>query len=167
MTGIGGIADEMDVVAERIDYLELLGEEPLATQEIVSELDDSRSTVTRALRQLREAEFIVKTDEGYTVTAVGTKAVEAYRQYRDTSEAILSSKEVLKPLPGDVGIPPRVFRGAETYLAAERGAFSVLEVVTDSIKRADDVRGYLPTLSNPHLLRVCHEGSSLGSRTST
>lgn len=147
-------AAEMRVVGERVEYIELLTDADLATHEIVDRLDDSRSTVTRALRDLREADLVEKTDGAYTATAAVAMAGEAYREYERTSTAILSSKQLLAPLEPDVDLPHAVLRDATTYLAAERGPFAVLEAVTDEIAEADTVGAYLPSVSNPHLLRV-------------
>lgn len=152
-----GVPEELGVIANRIDYVELLEEATLHTNEIVAELDDSRSTVTRALRELRDAGFVEKTPDGYTVTTAGALVATLYREYAETTTAIVGADDLLDPLDDATDLPPAVFRESTTFRSEADEPFTPMEAVTDAAAEADTISAYLPTLSTPRLLHVCHE----------
>jgi predicted transcriptional regulator len=57
--------DGIDVVAKREDILALLTRDRLQKPEIVDGLNQSRSTVDRAIRELAALDFVVRTRNGY------------------------------------------------------------------------------------------------------
>lgn len=151
------LEDEMEVVARRVEFIDLLDEAgPLEPRDIVDALDHSRSTVTRGLRALRDADLIEKTANGYVVTLPAVMAADEYRRYETTSEAILTSKELLAPIPESQGPPVDLLIGSDTILAETDIPIRPLEAVSDRVRDADTVQAYLPTLVNTHLLRVWH-----------
>lgn len=153
----GGVAEQRAIVRKRIDYVELLSEQgPLAPRDLVDELDHSRSTVTRALEELREAGLVDRRDDGYSPTVAATMAAQEYRRHEATSRDILESRELLEPLPEAAAPPPLLLAEARTHLTESSAPFRPLETVSDRLRTADDVRAYLPTLVNPALLRVWH-----------
>lgn len=147
----------MEVVAQRVEFIDLLdGEGPLATRDIVDTLDYSRSTVTRALRALREAGLIEQTADGYVATVPGVLAAHEYHRYETASEAILTSKQLVAPIPEAHAPPVDLLIGADTIRADAEIPVRPLEAVSDRVRDADTVQAYLPTLVNTHLLRVWH-----------
>lgn len=156
--------DQMEVVARRVEFIDLLDDEgPLETRDIVDALDHSRSTVTRALRDLREATLIEKTADGYDVTLPGVMGAAAYHRYRTASEAVLTSKRMLTSIPESHAPPIDLLVGADTTLAETDFPIRPLEAVSDRIRNADVVQAYLPTLMNTHLLRVWHRAVVAGA----
>lgn len=149
--------DQMEVVARRIEFIDLLDDEgALETRDIVDALDHSRSTVTRALRDLREANLIEKTADGYDTTLPGVMGAAAYHRYRTASKAILTSKQLLTSIPDSHAPSIDVIVGADTTLAETDFPIRPLEAVSTRIRDADTVQAYFPTLINSHLLRVWH-----------
>jgi tetratricopeptide (TPR) repeat protein/predicted transcriptional regulator len=153
-----GIEEKREVITKRAEFIEVLDENgPSQPRDIVDELDHSRSTVTRALRELTENGLVEKRSGGYAATVAGVMAVDEYRRHEERSRAIFSSKELLESLPDPDYLPPSVLTGAQTYLTDESAPFRPLEQVTERVRNAENIRVYLPTLVNPHLLRVWHE----------
>lgn len=149
--------DEMGVVARRIEFIELLDEVgPLAPRDLVDALDCSRSTVTRALSELREADLVEKTSDGYAVTLSAVMAADVYRRYETATEAILTSKKLLAPIPNEQAPPVDLLVGSDVFLAETDIPVRLLEAVSSRVRDADRVVAYLPTLVNTHLLRVWH-----------
>lgn len=158
----------METVARRVEFIELLAEAgPLPPRDIVDALPHSRATVTRALRELREANFIEKQDGDYGPTLAGVMAADQYRRYERASEAVLSADSLLEPIPGEHAPPVEVLVDAKTILAEGDIPVRALETVSDRVRRADAVEVYLPTLVNTHLLRVWHRAVLAGSLEST
>ncbi|MFC6954867.1 transcriptional regulator FilR1 domain-containing protein [Halorubellus litoreus] len=153
----GEVAERRETVARRAEFVELLEDEGvLNPADIVDELAHSRSTVTRALRELCDAGLVENRDGGYAATVTGVMAVEEFRRHEAASRAILRAKELLDPLVDPSEFDPAFLTGGETYLADESAPFRPLEEVVSRVREADSVQAYLPTLVNPSLLRVWH-----------
>jgi len=151
------IGDRMETVANRVEFVELLDEEgPLPPRDVVEALDHSRGTVTRALRELREADLVEKGSDGYAPTLAGVMAAREYRRYETASRAILDADDLVAPITRSHAPPVEVLVDASTILAELEVPVRALEAVADRVHRADVVRAYLPTLVNTHLLRGWH-----------
>lgn len=157
MAGGPDLEDRRETVAHRVEFIELLADEgPMAPRDLVDALPHSRATVTRALRELRDADLVEKRDGGYRSTVAGVLAAEEYRRYRDATDAVLSAESLLAPLPTDEALPVEALVDAQTILAEGDIPVRALEAVSDRVEQADRIRLYLPTLVNTHLLRVWH-----------
>lgn len=162
------LSSQMETVARRVDFVELLRKKgPLRTGSIVDELSHSRSTVTRALRALREACLVEKTDEGYVTTTPAELAAEQYQRYETGSRAILASKPLLEPMLREETPPVDLLIGADRTTAAETDSVRLFEEISARVSRANRVIGYLPTLVNTHLLRVWHREVVTENKTGT
>ena len=73
--------DDIEIVADRTDFLDLLTDERLPKRKIVEKLGHSRSTVNRAIRRLAEAGLVDESADGCRTTTVGRLALEEYRRY--------------------------------------------------------------------------------------
>lgn len=155
-----GEADERrELVARRIDFLELLAAEgPLETREAVDALEYSRSTVVRAFGELGDADLVTGTDEGYEVTVAGAMAAREYRRHERTTAAILDAQDLLEPIPESRAPPAEFLVDAEAIRADDGGPVRAFEALSGRVRDADAVRAYLPTLVDTHLLRAWYEG---------
>jgi len=152
-----GVDEQRVVVSKRVEYIELLRDAgPLEPRDFVDALEDSRSTVTRALEELREADLVERGDGGYEATVAATMAAREYRRHEATSRDILEASELLEPLSEPGALPPQILADARTDLTEPSAPFRPLEAVSDRLRAADTVRAYLPTLVNPSLLRLWH-----------
>ena len=94
------LEDRREIVENRLEFIELLDNNgPMEPRDVTDELEYSRSTVTRALRELRDVDLIEKEEEGYTAKLPGKMAAREYRRYEAASTAIFNSKELLEPIP--------------------------------------------------------------------
>ncbi len=152
--GAADLDDVLDRVAQRIEFLELLSDGEWMTNEIVDQLPHSRSTVSRALRQLQETDLIEKRADGYTVTPHGALLAEQYRDYRSEARSIFGARQLLASLPDDEQVAREFVANATTIGLTESPPFRPLEVISEQIATGRRVHVYLPTLSGPHLLRV-------------
>jgi len=68
--------DLPSLVGRREPTLRLLSDGPTTNRDVIDALEVSRSTVTRALRELEEAGFVGRRDGGYATTLAGRFALE-------------------------------------------------------------------------------------------
>jgi predicted transcriptional regulator len=147
--------DVLDLVAMRIDVLELLDGERVPKRRIVDELDYSRSTVNRAVTALSEAGLVDDAPSGCQTTFVGSLLAEQYSEYVQTVRRLVANREILNPLSRDVDLPPDVLADAEVSLSEGSSPYEpyhALEAVLDSA--VGTVRVYVPTFSNPRGLEL-------------
>jgi tetratricopeptide (TPR) repeat protein/predicted transcriptional regulator len=147
----------METVAHRVEFLELLGEAgPMAPRDVVDAVEYSRPTVTRVLRELREADLVEQGTNGYSPTLAGQLAAEEYRRHETASDAIRSADDLLAPIPAEHAPPVDVLVGADVISTETAVPVRALETVTRRVQEAESVRAYLPTLVDTHFLRVWH-----------
>lgn len=157
MGGESELEARMATLRQRIGVLELLGAEgPLAPREVEAVVDYSRPTVTRALRELREADLVERRGDGYAPTAAGRLAAAEYRRYQTAIEAIAAASDVLAPIPAEHLPPVDVLVDARVITTDTAVPIRALEAVSRRVLDADRVRAYLPTLVDTHFLRVWH-----------
>lgn len=144
-------------VAQRIEFLELLQERRLKTKQIVEQLDHSRSTVSRALRQLQNTELIEKTEDGYTATPHGALLAGQYLQYAEEAQSIHDARDLLESLPESEKIDWPFVAKSRVVESDDAPPFRPLEAISNQLSNNQRVCAYVPTLSGPHLLRVLHE----------
>ncbi|MFC7072163.1 DeoR family transcriptional regulator [Halovenus rubra] len=136
-----GIEEKRDMITRRAEFIEVLDENgPSQPRDTVDELDHSRLTVRRSLRELRENGLVEKRNEGYAATMTGVMAVDEYRRHEERSRAIFTSKTLLGSLPGPECLPPAALTGAQTHLTDESAPFRPLEQVTERVRNAENIR---------------------------
>jgi tetratricopeptide (TPR) repeat protein/predicted transcriptional regulator len=153
MEHLGG-GDAIETLGKRADFLELLDGEPLHKRDMVERLDHSRSTVDRAIGDLTEAGFVERVTRGFVTTQSGRLAVERYRSFRREADAILSSADVLEPLPPDQELPVSLLTHGQTRTT--QGSYRLLEAIADALDEASRYRAILPRMVDSRHLRMCH-----------
>jgi tetratricopeptide (TPR) repeat protein/predicted transcriptional regulator len=147
-----------ELIANRIEVLECVETTPRDKRSLVANLDISRSTVNRALRDLEVIGLVTRTTAGYTMTPVGRQATDQYRTALETVVDILDTRDLLDALPRDYPIQPALLAGAAVEQADETMPYHLPAGVRDWILEADRVCVYLPVLTTPRLLDCCHRG---------
>ncbi|PSP80127.1 hypothetical protein BRC81_02755 [Halobacteriales archaeon QS_1_68_20] len=148
---------ELDMVARRIEFLEYLWEEPRQKPEMVDALDNSRSTVDRAIRELEVAGLVERRDGGFATTSTGAAMAESYRDYVREQGSLLEAHELLDVLPPSAPLGREAVVGGDVHLADGPTPYQPLEHVESAVRHAERLRGLVPTLSNPHTVRLCHD----------
>ena len=153
MSGHGG-TEEIDVLASRIDIVELLLGEPRHKADLVSESKYSRSTINRAIRELEEAGYVERVSEGFVATQTGQLGADQYRSYMERQRSILGAADVLEQLPHDVDIPPALV--TDSRIETDDASHQLFELLATELHTAEEVRLVLPALLDSRYLRVCH-----------
>ena len=157
-----GCSDLVEVVERRLDFLELLAEEPLRKHELVDALGHSRSTVNRAVDELEAAELVAGETDGYHTTLTGRLLARSYRRFLTVASDVGAASEVLRPLGSTVDLSPAALRDAETYRAAAPDPYRPLERIDTALVDAETVVAALPALPYPRLLDRCRRVASAG-----
>lgn len=145
--------EEIELVAHRADFLDLLVDRRLPKRDVVDELGHSRSTVNRALDELVEAGLVDETPDGCRTTLVGRLALEEYRRYVRHSSDILAASEALATLPKDCDIPAGAIAGGTTHLPSGDRPYEPYQQAERFIEDSDAFRAAVRTFSHPSSLQ--------------
>jgi len=157
VTDDGRKQDHTRLLARRVDILDALREGPLPKRDLVDRVDASRSTVDRAVRSLKTAGYVDRTDGGYVATLAGLMAVDQYREYSRTVADIGDAAEALSRLPPDCDIPAAAVAGSDVSVATTPTPYRPAETLHETVAGADAYRALLPSLDGPRHIRVCYE----------
>lgn len=147
--------DVMGLIADRREIIEFVEATPHAKRDIVDNVDVSRSTVDRAIRDVDIVGLVDRTAAGYTMTLAGQEAMARYRSTVATIGDILDAQSVLAVLPHDSSIQPALLEDAITNETTDAPPYRLPIGVRERITAAERVRLYLPVLATPRLLDCC------------
>ncbi|KZN24784.1 hypothetical protein A4G99_10655 [Haladaptatus sp. R4] len=147
--------DAMRLVADRRSVIECVETTTRDKRDLVANLDASRSTVNRAVRDLETAGILHRTADGYTVTADGQRVVDRYWSAIATLADILDARDVLVSLPPDDRLRSAMVSDATTEESVDAPPYHLPAGVRERIVTAERVRLSLPALAAPQLLDCC------------
>lgn len=142
---MGSVSSNADIVAKRRDVLTALST-PKTKPEIVETLSISRSTVDRAIDELRGHGFVDRDGSKYETTYAGREAVDAYDRLLDRLSALEQAQPVLDALDPDVDIPPAVLEGATVDRPSPEAPESPIERTIERITGASFLLGTSPVV---------------------
>jgi predicted transcriptional regulator len=152
-------SDGDDLVAtlhRRADLLGLLTDESRAKQELIDELEVSRSTVDRALRELETANCITREDGAFVATAVGRVLLETYESHYAQVDGVSRAADVLVNLPRSAPLSPELLAGARVLRPDPpdpHTAYEELEAIITSARRFRGISVASTHFRFPGLLR--------------
>lgn len=155
----------MAVVARRGMVLRIVGTDGVRKQRIVEELDISRSTVDRAIRELEAVEFVERSSDGtYHRTLPGRMALEEYDSFAARMDGIMSSVDLLSSLPMDAPCDAEVLEDATVVVAERHSPYMPVNHFDDLVDRSQAVYG-IETAVLPQHVTVYHEKLTSGDLT--
>lgn len=153
----GNYGDAIQLIAQRVEFLDRLGDAALDKPELVAELDYSRSTVDRAIRELELAGFIEPGEAGYRTTLSGRLVADRHRGYVYHCIDLIDAQDVLNQLSVEAPIEAAFFRGATISRGTETTPYSPLETVSEQLSTATRIRALVPVLADPGLLELVRD----------
>lgn len=152
-------ADELvSLLARRIEVLECLLDNEHTRPELVDELDISRSTVDRAVREL-EGMGLLKFDDGaYRASLPGRLAHAEYAELRAELLTVEDAADLLAVLPTDAPLDLDVLRGADVIVATEPAPHVPGSRIPEFLDGADTVYSLSMALTNPDTGDVVADG---------
>ncbi|KAB1193772.1 ArsR family transcriptional regulator [Haloferax sp. MBLA0076] len=134
----------LSLLVRRSSFLEALAERPRDKRTLAEDLETSRSTVDRVLRDLMDAGFVRHTEGVYELTLLGRCLLEAFGRYERTIDGVSSAQELLEMLPPDAPIDPVFFAGARVHTPSPEIPDSVIQQLFASVKDSSTFYGIAP-----------------------
>lgn len=128
----------LELLGRRMEFLERLDDGPAAPRELVEDLPRSRTTVNRALRELRAKDLVERVDGGYETTPAGALVLRAHRRYERAATAAHDAADVLAPLEAADGLDPDLVADATVSMAGAAAYDRFCDAVDDR-----GIRGWL------------------------
>lgn len=126
----------------RVAVFETLAEAPRSRTEIREEVDASRVTVARILREFEERDWIEQSNREFTVTPLGEWVCEAFTDLVGELEAENRLREVLRWFPSELlTFDVRCLRDAEIILLDGSDSTALLRRIIEFHRSGDRLRG--------------------------
>lgn len=134
------VADLLRLLTHRGALLRSIDEGIHDRRALVAELDVSRSTVNRGIRDLREAGLVTERAGGFELTRYGQLALDVYR----TGDQLATVEPLVERLPADV--PLSTIRNAEVVFPEPPIPQRPIDTIQWLIDEADEVVALAPTV---------------------
>jgi predicted transcriptional regulator len=125
--------------------------------DLVESLPVSRSTVDRAVRDLRDLSLVARRDGTFEATLPGRLTWRAYRRFRRRVAAVTDARDLLVHLDPDCGLETRALVGATVHVAEGPAPYRPTEVLEDLIADARRIRGLSTSITDSSSSRLVHE----------
>ncbi len=152
---VGGL---ISTVTKRAEFLSVLSSEPTPKRDLQDELGVSRSTVYKAVRELREHDLVERTDDGLSLTLAGQMLEAEYTSFRGRVEDVQRTRQLLSILPTDCEIPSTLLDDADVILAERHAPNHPIQYFKRIVSNSDSVRGLSP-VALPQYIELFHERS--------
>lgn len=142
----------VDVVNRRLDLLATL-QEPTAKRDLVDELDLSRSTVDRAVRQLESMGLVTREPE-YRTTVTGRLVRSLFEGFVDDLGDVLRAEELLGALPPDAPMSMDLLEGATVDMPSAATPTAPVSAALETLHDTTHVNLLVPRITRPGVLDV-------------
>lgn len=140
------VTDVVETVVKRAAFLDRLTSGPTGKRDLRDDLDVSRSTVYKAMRELEDADLAVETDEGCRLTLFGRLLVEEYVAFIETVTAVERYESLLSVLPPDAPVTTGALVGADRVTAERHAPNRPVGRIEQVVQNADRVFGFSPVV---------------------
>jgi len=109
----------MSLLTKREPILRVVGSEGIGKRDLVDQLQVSRSTVDRGIRELEAAGLLRRSSEGYQRTLLGELLLSEYDEFATQTDSLLAGQELLADLSAEHELDPVVFQNARIVTASK------------------------------------------------
>jgi tetratricopeptide (TPR) repeat protein/predicted transcriptional regulator len=148
---------KLDILIKRNGILRHLAEESAYVRDLEEDLEQSRSTISRALNELEDVELVERGDDGFSVTMAARLSLEWLETVQEGLDDIVAAEAVIGALPPDAPLDTAVVAGGEQLLASDPVPHRPLEWFHDALADAERYRAVLPALDDPRHVRLLYE----------
>ncbi|KAB1187990.1 MULTISPECIES: winged helix-turn-helix domain-containing protein [Haloferax] len=134
----------LDLLVHRSRFVEALAERPRDKRTLAEDLDTSRSTVDRVLRDLQRVGFVRKQQGDYELTVVGRCALESFERYERAIHGVSNAQDLLRMLPRDAPLDPALFAGARVFTSSPDIPDGVIQELFTSVEEGERLYGIAP-----------------------
>lgn len=136
------------VLESRAAFLRCLSMEPMEKRELHAELDVSRSTVDRGLRELLDLGLVeYVSNEGYKSTLCGRLLAEEYFDVKVRIAALSDVQPLLGELPADCELDSSMVSSARVVVSNTVASHLPETYLSEQVKQAERLRGLALTHS--------------------
>lgn len=130
----------------RSDLLSLVGEGAKTKRELEAELDVSRSTIDRGIRELADKDLVERTADGYRQTLTGRLGLSEYERFTRRVEGLCDGSTLLTELAPDAELDPAFLAGADVVESGHASPHRPIEELYTYVEDASMVRGFAPAV---------------------
>lgn len=141
------------LIGRRIRLLERLVDGPVSKRDLLDEVDTSRSTVDRAIKDLEETGLVAWSDQGYQTTLAGKLLTTQYRTFARHSATVFESLPILDALPPDAPLGPPLLDGSTVVHTGDLSRYELPEQLVDLLKSANRLVVVLTPEMEPEALK--------------
>ena len=134
------------IAAKRYECLQVLSNSSRRKRDIVDKLDCSRSTVDRAIRDLREVSLITRDDGMWQLTFYGQCVYMARSRYFEHLQTLHDAAPLLENLSPPTFLERTFLDAADVYVSESSAPDAVINVFLDHINRSTTVRVVTPVV---------------------
>lgn len=146
----------LDVLDRRERFVAVLADGPLWKRDLQDELDVSRSTVYKAIRDLEELGLVERRDDGYDLSIVGRRLYERRQQFHEVAAEIYDPVPFLSGLPTDIDLPEALFLDAELVSGERFAPNRPVRTIERLVRETESLKGLTPVVL-PQYVDTFHE----------
>lgn len=105
------------VLTRRRSLLERLATTPTRKCDLTEDLDVSRSTIDRGIRELEQLDLIEREGREYRTTLAGELALAEYDRFSSRVSDVVDARDILSSLPPETAIDPTFLDGADVVVS--------------------------------------------------
>ena len=150
------IARTVAILKQRFELMECLLVDPLDKRDLVDELDVSRSTIDRGIRDLECLRLIERSAEGLVSTQCGRELLCEYEGLESELEDLLAARKLLVILDADAHIDSIILEDAEVILANDAVPHYPGTRMLDMLREATRSKGMSPTYTHTGVRDLFH-----------
>ncbi|WP_254765908.1 helix-turn-helix transcriptional regulator [Salinilacihabitans rarus] len=147
----------LDALRSRLDVVRTVREEPRRKPDLSDRLNVSRSTVDRAVRELRSAGLLVRDDGEYVLTLYGELLADCYEAFLADAREVGAAGPLLEALPADAPMAREFLAGATVETADPPATHRPVSRFERLLAEADRMRGLSRTISQSTTPRLINE----------
>lgn len=145
MVGNDTIVEMMEAALRRYCFMECLDDGSKDKRTLVADLDCSRSTVNRGIRELESLDLVEYVDGGYRLSSLGELVAADFAELAETIELRLQFQPFLKWMPEDAfDLELDLLRDAELLLPKPGDPYAMVNRHVAGLEHADRFLGILP-----------------------
>lgn len=156
--GGGDQSPILPVIAHREQLLTHLSRHAATKRDLVAELDQSRSTVDRAITELERYDLIECADRTYRTTLAGELALEELERFASRVRHVADARELLESLPAEASLSPALFEDCEVVTTGTADSRTVPRDLEQTVRRSNRLRlfacGYHPSLIDEYAAAI-------------
>ena len=145
-SGWGNLVSLLD---RRADVLDRLADGPTEKRDLVHDLQVSRSTVDRAVRELEAHSLVERSDGDVRITLLGRLALAAHVRYRREVATLDRYGDVLEHLDSSAPLPPWVLVGADLHRPEPPRVTYPKERSRSELEDVGRIRGLTKAITDP------------------